>query len=264
MKPIWVAANWASASAGPGNLTVERLDGWEQQVTDYLAKGGRRGQLGGLGDEGVDAGTAPDPTHLTFYASDFSQVFVKFLGRGSDRVPLSEPTIEVIKSAGCHWAVSYPAKKRPRSVKDGARIFIARLTRNPNDIVVFGRAIGLAYVSGRDDATPGDIVLRPWKEQWSRYVRVHHAEFFTGTMANGISLYELMDVLKENSFASTQRHAKNSEGNINPRHAYGRQAAVELSSQGFAWLNERLDAAFNAHGNVPANDLARLDWPEIP
>ena len=36
-------------------------------------------------------------------------------------------------------------------------IFIARLTNDPNDIRVFGRAIGTRHVPGRDDATPADI-----------------------------------------------------------------------------------------------------------
>lgn len=138
------------------------------------------------------------------------------------------------------------------------------MTRDPNDIVVFGHAIGLRHEPGRDDATPEDIALRSWKETWPRYVRVDHAEFVAGTMANGVSLNELMDVLGANSFAPTQRNAAQGEGNTNPRKAYRQHAAVELSSQGFAWLTERLDAAFNTHGKVPADDLARLDWPEIP
>jgi hypothetical protein len=66
-------------------------------------------------------------------------------------------------------------------------IFIARLTHDPNDIRVFGRAIGMHYVPGRDEASPQDIARRNWKATWSRYVRVHHAEFIAGTMANGVS-----------------------------------------------------------------------------
>ena len=42
-------------------------------------------------------------------------------------------------------------------MKDGAVIFLGRLTRDPNDIRVFGRAIAIAYLPGRDDATQADI-----------------------------------------------------------------------------------------------------------
>ena len=95
-----------------------------------------------------------------------------------------------------HWAAGYPTSKRPRNVKDNAVIFMGRLTRDPNDIRVFGWAIGMQHKRGRDDATLADIELRPWKEQWSRYIRVDRAEFVAGTMMNGVSLNELMDTLE--------------------------------------------------------------------
>ena len=88
---------------------------------------------------------------------------------------------------------------------------------------------------------------------------MHHAEFVAGTIANGISLYELMDALGSDSFASTQRNAACGTGNTNPRRAIMRKAAVELSSQAIAWLGRRLQAAFDAHGKVPQDTLDQLD-----
>jgi len=189
---------------------------------------------------------------------------VKFLGEGDNRVPSAFDTIEEIKRAGCHWAVAYPASKRPSGVKDDAVIFIGRLTREPNDIRVFGRAIGIKHEPGRDDATAEDIAIRPWKATWPRYVRVHHAEFVAGTMANGISLNELMIALGADSFVPTQRNASRREGNIDPRRAYRQQAAVELSNKGRVWLSGRLQAAFDEHGTVPQDILDKLDWPTLP
>jgi hypothetical protein len=196
--------------------------------------------------------------------TDAPQAFVKFLGESDNREPLDWPTIAEIERAGCHWAVAYPAAKRPSGVQDDAVIFIARLTRDPNDIRIFGRAVGMKHQPGRDDATSADIARRPWKETWPRYIRVHHAEFVAGTMANGVSLNELMDTLGADSFAPTQRNAARGEGNTNPRRAYLQQAAVELSAEGFSWLGERLQAAFDEHGMVPQDTLDKLDWPVPP
>lgn len=92
----------------------------------------------------------------------------------------------------------------------------------------------MAYMEGRDDATPSDIDLRPWKSKWSRYIRVHHAEFVDGNLKNGISLNELMDTLDSDSFASTQRNAMLGRGNTNPRFAYRQQAAIRLSGSGLS------------------------------
>jgi hypothetical protein len=122
----------------------------------------------------------------------------------------------------------------------------------------------MKYQPGRDDATPDDISLRPWKKDWRRYIRVHQAEFVAGTMANGVSLNELMDALAADSFAPTQRNARDGEGNTDPRRAYRRQASVELSGEGLSWLRDRLQLAFDAHGKVPQDALDHLDWPDLP
>jgi hypothetical protein len=204
------------------------------------------------------------PISLPGAFTDARQAFVKFLGEGDNRVPLSFPTIEEIKLAGCHWAVAYPTSRRPTGVKDEAVIFIARLTQDPNDIRIFGRAIGLKYEPGRDDATAEDIVARPWKATWPRYIRVHHAEFVAGTMTNGVSLNDLMTTLGPNSFVPTQRNATRGDGNTDPRRAYLQQAAVELSSEGLSWLNGQLQSTFDAHGTVPQDTLDGLDWPALP
>jgi len=151
-----------------------------------------------------------------------------------------------------------------RNLLEGAVIFIARLTQDPNDIRIFGRAVGLKHVPGRDDATDEDIAQRSWKATWPRYIRVHHAEFVAGTMANGISLNELMETLGADSFAPTQRNAARGEGNTDPRKAYRQQAAVELSGQGLSWLSHRLQEAFDTHGQVPQEALGQLDWPVLP
>lgn len=72
-----------------------------------------------------------------------------------------------------------------------------------------------------------------------------------------------MKDLKENSFASTQEHAKQGRGNIDPRKAYMQKPAVKLSSQGLHWLNTRLEEAFSIHGCIPQAELEELDWPQV-
>ncbi len=86
----------------------------------------------------------------------------------------------------------------------------------------------------------------------------------TAAMENGVSLNELMDTLAADSFAPTQRNALRGEGNTDPRKAYRQQAAIELSAEGFSWLGERLQAAFDTHGKVALDTLNQLDWPTLP
>ncbi len=259
------------SKAGP-NLTMDRLEEWEQRVAACLARGGKTRRMKGLGDEGVDVGVTVPPGGTPPWVEDADQAFVKFFGISSLRAERSLPVMAEVKRAGCHWACSYPKNKRPRQVKDGALMFMARLAKEPNDIIIFGRAVAMAHVPGRDDATQPDIQLRDFKEKWPHYIRVHHPEFVAGTMANGVSLNELMETLEENAFAITQENAiynRNRKGheepkNTDPRRAYMQQAAVRLSSEGLAWLNTQLEEAFSVHGRIPQVQLDELDWPEVP
>ena len=197
-------------------------------------RGGGPSVCSDLLDHGADAGIIPAyPPNSPGYFADPPQALVKFAGRSNDRSSLSTRTIEEIEGTGSHWAVCYPTTRRPRNVENGAVVFVGRFTRDPDDIVIYGRAIAMKHVPIRDEATPKDIERRRWKQDWSNYIRVHHAEFVAGSLANGVSLNVLMDALGSDSFASTKRNAKLREGNTNPRRSYSQQSAVVLSAEGF-------------------------------
>ncbi len=243
------------------DLLCDRLEEWDGRVKRHLASGGRPHAPAGLDDFGADAGFIDQPrAEAPTIFSEAPQAFVKFLGTAKDRAPTSTSIQEEVQVSGCHRTLNYSKTKWPRALKDGAVMFIARLTDEP-DIRVFGRAIALEHQPGRDEPTADDIALREWVLDWPYYVRVHHAEFVDGTVGDGVSLNALMESLDADSFASTQRNSARGHGNINPRRAYLQQAGVNLSAEGLAWLNERLQNAFGLHGKVAKSFLDGLDWP---
>jgi len=192
------------------------------------------------------------------------RAWVKFFGNARNRVSPATSVLDVLERTGAHRAGSYPAGRRPRSVRDGDRMFQARLVTDAGiaDILVFGRAIALRHVEGRDDASAEELALRPWKRRWPHYVRVRDGEFVDGMLADGVSLGELMDALGAEAFASTQHNALVGSGNVDPRQAYRQQPAVRLSHEGREWLDARLDEAFTRVGRLSASQLARLDRPD--
>ena len=249
--------------AGP-DLTACTMGAWNAEITGRLIRGGRFAGPDELADHGADIGLPHIPDRAapaTF--EDRAQAFVKFLGQGHDRASLSESVVSELDGSGCHWALCYPATRRPRGVRDGAVMFIARLVEG-RDIHVFGRGVGLAHVPGRDEATHVDIRRRSWKSDWPCYIRVHDTEFVDGTLANGVSLGELMDALGYRCFKSTARNASAGQGNTNPRLAIRRHAAVELTEEGAAWLSRQLEHRLEVHGKVPQTTLRSLDWPATP
>lgn len=243
------------------NLTVKQLDEWDKKIEAYLAGGAKASDGKRLGDEGVKAGATIPPVVTPPRIAEAHQAFVKFFGISSDRASLDLPMIEEVKRAGCHWACTYPKGKRPRQVQDGAIMYMARLVKDPNDIIIFGRAVAMKHIPGRDDATDAEKGFRNFKNTWPHYIRVHHAEFIAGKMDNGISLNKLMENLQANSFSSTKRNVAKGKGNIDPRKAYRQQAAVELTSEGFIWLNDKLEEAFTRYGRIAETELEQLDWP---
>ena len=246
--------------AGP-DLCRSRVDQWHDTVECYLLSGGRLNQTDELKDFGKCVGIDdPSTAWPPMAISVDKRGFVKLLGNSRSRASLSTPVIKLLEESGCHWSVGY--KKRPRNIEDGDAVFIGWFTRNPNDIRIFGRAIGKEHQEGRDDASDDDKRKMEWKHEWSRYVRVHHAEFVEGTLENGVSLYEMMDKLEANSFETTKRNACNHKGNTNPRRAYGQRPDVRLSGEGSAWLNQRLQQAFETHGRISQGKLDQLDWPD--
>jgi hypothetical protein len=64
-----------------------------------------------------------------------------------------------------------------------------------------------------------------------------------------------MTILGSDSFASTQRNTLKKKGNTNPRDAYHQQPHVELSGQGAAWLNERLEESFAKYGRTSSVEI---------
>ncbi len=248
-------ALWQCGSAA--NLSCDMLDSWAEEVTRFHLPDGERSRCArGLGDFGAQAGLEPPQPVLPVVVADAGQAFIKFLGNSKERQPISYPVTEVIQHEGCHRVLAYP--KRPLSVEEGALMFIGRFTDKPDDIRIFGRGVGMKHNPDRDVASAEDIDRRSWREKYSRYIRVHHAEFVAGTLENGVSLYELMEALGSDSFASTQRNALLGAGSTDPRLAYRQQPAVELSPEAISWLGERLQGAFAAHGTVPQDTLGKI------
>ncbi len=186
----------------------------------------------------------------------------RIFGEADKRLDRGASVLDEVVRSGSHWACTYPKGRRPRQARQGDVMYLGRLVKRPNDIIVFGRAIALRrHVEGDDDASPTDIALRSWKADWPHYVRVHSAEFLDGAIGDGVSLNELMDALKADAFTKTQENAAAGIGNTIPRRAYSQQPAARLSREGAEWIGRRVEDAFRRRGTIQKATLDSLDWP---
>lgn len=181
--------------------------------------------------------------------------FVKFFGQATNRSPRDRLILDAVETSGSHRICTYPRGRRPRAVRDGDVMFMGHLVSGPNDIVVYGRGIGRAHEEERDDASPEEVVLRPWLARWSHFIRVRDVEFVDGTLGDGVPLSELMDELGAYAFGPTAENADRGIGNVDPRKSIRQAAAIRLSEAGASWLGEELEARFREFGKLPGDKL---------
>lgn len=250
---------WSHAGKTISGTTVAK---WEREVAKHKRQAGtaKKPNLPDYGTDVEQFEESPEEVATNGYTD---RAFVKFFGEGHNRADHADLVDDEVKRSGCHWACTYPRNRRPRSVRDGDVMFMARLVQNRNDILIFGQGIATHHRPGLDDAGAADIRKRPWKKKWPHYIRVHNPEFVRGPLSNGVSLKELMRTLGSDSFAVTQRHAERGKGNTAPRKSLMQQPHVQLSMQGNAWLSKRLDEAFEEHGKVTRKQMDALDWPAL-
>lgn len=188
--------------------------------------------------------------------------YIKFFGTANDRVPLTFTTKEEIDRALCHYACGFSRKKKPRQIKDGDVIYLARMTSNPYDYAIFGKAEAIKFVDGRDEATKNEIAQRQWKKDWPIYLRVTNPIFIDGTMGDCVLLYDLIKALDYESFPSTKNRYDIGERNINPYKSLSQQAYVKLTTTAVEWLEPRFQEALNRIGPVEQNFINSLPQTE--
>lgn len=232
---------WAMTSI---DLTLDMLAEWSEH-------------LQGVRPNTFSAPSLPDFGEVVSLTSPFVgseqpdvpiQSFVKFFGRANNRADLAMPIALEVQRSGSNWACTYPTGKRPRQVKDGAVMFMARMMEDRSDYRIYGRAIGREHTPDIDDATAADIAKRPWKTDWSHYVRVHDPIFIDGPLSAAISMADMMEELGANAFAPTLRNLLAGSGNTNPRKSLVRKPSMELTPVAYDWISSRLDAALLKHG----------------
>ena len=252
---------WALAGKHGKSLSVDMLKKWEAEIAPLAAKKGTAST--GLRDYGADLGFMPDPPAPSVEPAITSQAFVKFFGEGHNRIDPATPVIDEVDGSESHWALSYPNTKRPRQVSTGDVMFIGRMA-HPRDTLIYGRAIAHEHQPGRDDASDADKKRRDWKKQWGTYIRVRDPEFIAGTLANGISLSELMEELGAEAFVSTDANKRRGSGNTDPRIALRSKAHMPLTQKAADWLNAKFYQALAKHGRIPISQLEKFYWPELP
>ncbi|WP_165322323.1 phospholipase D family protein [Rhizorhabdus phycosphaerae] len=235
------------------NLTAARLKDWDTLLAAARKKSGGN-QRPNLPDHGAKL-PATSPFALASVAKSYDNAaFLKFFGQGTNRSPRTARIADLVADSGCNWACTYPTARRPRQIQDGDILYMARIAA-PDDLLIFGSAIGWRHRDDEDVASVAEIEARPWKEKWANYVRVHTARFINAELGVGVSMREMMTELGSDSFQSTQQNAERGSGNTDPFAAYLRKPGMPLTSISREWIDRRIEALFRQHGEVDLSPI---------
>lgn len=239
-------------------LKESDINKWQEEIDK--ANKGKKGPNKNkkLSDYGTDVGFEEHTSEIQRSFDTSKQWFIKFFGSSNTRADRENTVIDEINRSDCHRVCTYPKGRRPREVKDNSIMFISRLVDKPNDILIYGRAIGKEHNEETDDASNSEFASRPWKKDWPHYIRIKNPEFIDGILSDGISLNHLMNKFEAESFLTTLKHKLLNKGNTNPRRTYSQKPHVSLTPQAAIWLNEQLEEAFKKHGKLKFNDLKHI------
>ena len=228
-------------------LTSEKCDEWERELAKIEIHKGKEIIL-------PDHGASAEKFNAT------RSYFIKFFGTSNNRVELDYSVRKEIDRALCHYACGFSKKRRPREINDGDIIFMARMTKRPDDYAIFGKAIAIKHTEGRDEASKKEIKERGWKQRWPIYLRVKETSFIDGTMADCILLSDLISKFDYNSFPSTKKRFDDGEKNIKPTKSLMRKAYVRLTHDAAEWLEQEFNETAGNIGKV--NDTYLKGLPQ--
>jgi len=187
--------------------------------------------------------------------------FVKFFGSAKHRVSLTHAVRQEMERSLCHYACGF--SKKPQSVNEGDIIYLARITKNPNDYAIFGKAEAIKFVEKRDTASPADIIERPYKEHYPYYLRVRNAEFIDAAMYDCVFLRDLIEALKYESFPTTKEKYEQGMKDVNPYRTLVQQPYVRLTENAVNWLEPRFQDTLGNYGAVDPSYISTLPQSRI-
>lgn len=189
--------------------------------------------------------------------------YIKIFGTSRNRKNLETTIKEEVDRALCHYACGFSSKKKPRKINNGDIIYMARMTEDPRDLAIFGRAEAIRFDEKRDKATENEIKQRPWKKDYPIYLRVRNPVFIDGKFGDCVLLGDLINELDFESFPSTKRKVESGARDVNPRLSWRQQPYVQLTEKAVEWLEPKFNRGLKDIGTIPPEFLYKLPQSDI-
>jgi hypothetical protein len=189
--------------------------------------------------------------------------YIKFQGSQKHRLELFEKVTKAIEISHCQYGTAFSISRKPTIFTSDDTLYIARMTKDPNDYAIFGVATPIPYDDSRDRATTKDIEILPWKAQWPCVLRIKDPVFIEGRLRNCVFMSQILKMFGPQSFIRSASRQSSGEKNINPKIFLANQAFIELTSEASEWLKVKFSIAIKNNGQISETYLKALPRPQI-
>lgn len=177
--------------------------------------------------------------------------WVKFAWR---RASPAKPNEAVHTYGDTSCAITFPEKPgRPNEIKTGDRVYHAALTNGSRgrDWIVYGRGtIASAHRKGIDELPSETREKYPEAGRYPFLAWLSNVDLIGKDLRYGVSLYELFDELKDDTFLWSQNQANNGKPGRHIESIRYHRSHIELTQEATELLDAKLEHAFEKSGKV--------------
>jgi hypothetical protein len=189
--------------------------------------------------------------------------YIKFQGSNKNRFELFEKVIKEIERSHCYYGTAFSISRKPTIFTSNDTVYIARMTKEPNDYAIFGVATPIPYDDSRDQATPKDIEVGLRKAKYPCILRIKNPIFIDGRLRNCVLMSQIISIFGPQAFTRSASKQLLEEKYINPRLYLANQAFIELTEDASNWLKNKFELAVETNGHISETYLKSLPRPQI-
>lgn len=260
-------------------LAPEFDQGRLEEISRHVAKlkletTGERKEPPGITDHGKEIGKTPRDKSRSGSARKNStprgsrpqkrKAWVKFAWR---RASPAKPNEEVNTYGDTSCAITFPEKPgHPNEIRTGDRVYHAALTngRRGRDWIVYGRGtIACSHRRGIDELPLETRKKYPEAGRYPFLAWLCNVDIIGEDLSHGVSLYELFDELKDDTFVWSQGQANNGKPGRHVESIRYHRSHIELTQEATELLDAKLESVFEKSGKVHRESGDSVWWNSV-
>lgn len=205
----------------------------------------------------LDRGTEEPSVPIT---AESSHHWIKFIWRRSDPAPIDREIQAISEYQG---AVTFPPHPgHPRNIQSGHTVYHTAIanTYRGIDWLVYGKGVAATnHRDGIDEFPKQHFLSYPDIARYPYLIWLNQIELIGGRIQDGISLHDIFDQLKDDTFVRSAHNANRGIQNTF-KSVIRQQSHLELTPAAVSLLNSKMEEAFAIYGKISEPEGSSVWW----